>query len=495
MLNYLDWKYTLKIQDIDLKRKITLFGAIFFALGSTLGTGIVATYGSVLVTTGSILISLIGWIIAGLLVIPQMIIQSEMVSAFPQAGGPYIFFKKAELKSVSFMYGWCYGIWGWPFSIAFRAYLTSLFFDLLLRNVMNIDYSFFNPWILRFFAFITIIIFGLISYFSVKWGTIVNNILTILKLLLFILFICIVFSKFNSSNFNIEITNILVGDDLNKVEIWFKGITFSIGLSIWSYNGINTVSYMAGEIKNPQKNLPLAMILSSVIIITLYSLFVISVGGLLAASEAINLVNNGTSPDNLIFIAVKKLNIKFVVVMLMILIFILSLGSVFTAIKFSPRLLYAMAKDNLFFTSFGKISKKWGSPSIAIILNTLIAGLLVFIPFNTKFIVIYFSFGTGLMNFFITLVIIKLWKNKDYNPTYKIRWKIFVLFLSIIGCIFAACSAFYTSIIDIQKNWILILAPLCSLITMVSAFPIYYIWKKYYQKNAKDIIQKIEKSN
>lgn len=467
------------LQNQGLKPQLGLFSAIFVALGSTLGTGIIITHGSILATAGSIAIALIGWIIAGLLTIPQMMIQAEMVSAYPETGGPYVFFKKAKLKPVAFMYGWCYGIWGWPFSIAFRAFITFQFLDMLIRFTTNSDINnfFLNPWILRTFACITIIIFGLVSYFSVKMGAIINNILTILKIGLLLIITTVAFTGFNSDNFNSRMINTLVGNQ-STIELWFKGLTFAIALALWGYNGINAVAYMASEFKNPQKNLPIAMILSAIIITIIYALFVISMGGLLNVNEIIN-----KNPDNISSIAIDKLNMKWVTLVLIFMLFILSLSSVFTAIKFAPRLPYAMAKDKLFFDIFARISPKWNSPSIAILANTFLAALLSFIPYTTKFIVIYFTFGAGLMNFFITLVILWCWKNKDYHPKYRMRFPILMLCLSITACFFAVGSGFYTSFKDIDNdNWILILAPVLSILSMISAYPVYYIWNYYYNK-------------
>ena len=136
---------------------------------------------------------------------------------------------------------------------------------------------------------------------------------------------------------------------------------------------------------------------------------------------------------------------------LVFLIFVLSLSTVFTFTKVAPRLPYAMAQDQLFFKSFSKISK-YNTPGIAILANTGLSALLSFVPFGTDFIVIFFTFGTAIMNLLISLVILKCAKNVDYNPIYKIKHRILVLTCSILSCTFVAVSGFYTAFSTISTN-------------------------------------------
>lgn len=456
------------------KKQLGLFSALFVAMGATLGTGIVLTYGSILSATGSILISLAGWIIAGLLIIPQMMIQGEMTSAYPHAGGPYAFFKQAKLKPASFMYGWCYAIWGWPFSIAFRAYVTFQFLDFLIQVLTGTKGAFFDPWILRTIAASAIIVFGILNYYSVKISALVNNILTISKIALLLLIIIVAFSAFNSNNFSWAIAQQVLSQG-SPAYLWFKGLAFSVALAIWSYNGINTIAYMAPEFKNAQKTLPLVMILGTIIITVIYALFVIALGGLLSASQAINALNNGLGEDQIALLAIKQLHLEWIAITLIFLIFILSLSTVFTFTKIAPRLPYAMAKDGLFFKSFGKLNAN-NIPGLAIVFNTVFAALLTFIPYNTSFMLIFFTSGTAIMNLFISLVILKCWKNLDYKPLYKIKAPRLILTFSILSCLFVAGSGYYTAFSSISQNWWLIWAPICSLLTMSSAYPVYYGW-------------------
>lgn len=453
------------------KKQLGIFSALFVAMGATIGTGIVVTQGSILTTTGSVLISLIGWVIAGLLIVPQMMVQGEMVSAYPDAGGPYVFYKKARLKSMSFMYGWSYAIWGWPFSIAFRGYITFTFLNFFIGSI--IGYAPFDAWTLRAFTALTIIVFGAINYFSVKIGTIVNNFLSIGKLGLMFLIITVAFLGFNGGNFSGEIAKKVIGDG-NIVLIWFKGIMLSVALAIWSYNGINTIAYMAPEFKNARRNLPIIMIGGALIIIAIYALFVIAIGGLLSANDAIN---QGIKPDNIVLEALKTLNFKWVTSTLIFLLFILSLSTVFTFTKVAPRLPYAMAQDGLFFKSFAKINK-YNTPGIAIIFNTLFAALLSFIPYPIEFIVVFFTFGTAINNFMISLTILRCQKNADYKPIYRIKNRKLVLTLTILSCTFIAGSGLYTAITHINKEWWFIFAPFSSLVIIFSAFPVYAIWQK-----------------
>ncbi len=460
------------------KKQLGIFSALFVALGATIGTGIVITQGSIVKATGSILISLIGWIIAGLLIVPQMMVQAEMVSAYPEAGGPYVFFKKARLKNMSFMYGWAYAIWGWPFSIAFRSYLTFIFLDTLIKSLTN--FGGFDPWILRTISALTIIAFGMINYFSVKMGTAVNNILAMGKIALMLLIIFVAFSNFNGANFSGDIAKSIIGDHNNIVLIWFKGIAISVALAIWSYNGINSIAYMAPEFKNAKRNLPIIMISGALIIIAIYALFVVAIGGLLSASDAIN---KGIVDENVVSEALKKFNVKWITDTLILLLFVLSISTVFTYTKVAPHLPYAMAKDGLFFKSFDKLNK-YNTPGLAIIFNTLFAALLSFIPYDVKFTVVFFTFGTATVNFLISLTILRCSKNVDYNPVYQIKHRKFVLSCSILSCILVAASGVYTSILEISNNLLFIFAPIASLAILTSAFPVYTIWQKIQNKKA-----------
>ena len=146
----------------------------------------------------------------------------------------------------------------------------------------------------------------------------------------------------------------------------------AISATTWSYDGMGAVCYMAGEIKEPEKTMPRALIISVLLIIILYVSLTTVITGLLpiadlAASDApvaaaaaqIPLIGNAAS--------------KIIAIMAIIVI----TGSLSSCVMFQPRIEYAMARDGLFFKSFGKVHPKWETPYFNLV-QCAVAIILIF---------------------------------------------------------------------------------------------------------------------
>ena len=209
-----------------------------------------------------------------------------------------------------------------------------------------------------------IIALSLFNYVGVGLGKTIQNIFTVLKIgtILTIIVLGFTIGKGTSITLNFHPTGMSTGQLL-------MGFGVALVAVSWAYDGWNNVNFVAGEIKNPKRNLPLALILGTLGItifyvltnyIYLYALPIGEMTGVVRIAEKATSALFGTSTGALISLAV----------------IVSTFGAINGSILTGPRVYYAMAKDKLFFQRVARIHPRFRTPGFAILIQAIWASIL-----------------------------------------------------------------------------------------------------------------------
>jgi basic amino acid/polyamine antiporter, APA family len=399
----------------ELKRQLSLFDAVMIICGDMIGSGIFFASGAMAETLPSPGGVLLVWVLAGLLALAGALSCAELSASLPYAGGDYIYIREAYGKLMGFLSGWSSFLVTFSGAIAFLAVsfneFMSFFFPILgskealfSATVASLPI---NVTVGTVFAIIVVVLISALHCIGVRQGSLMQNILTTLKIgaLLGIIILAIAFGKGDTAHFT-------------PFFDWQKIASFSVfGAAfipaIFAYSGWNAIIYIAGEVREPEKNLPRALLIGNLIVIGLYLVInvvyiygvpVTEMKGAVRVSEAATTALFGyqTSAWITAIITVSILGALNVVTML------------------GPRIYYAMARDGVFFKGLARVHPRFGTPTNAIILQAVWAGLLIITgTFGTLFT--YVSVIITLFSAFtVGSVMVLRWKRPDLKRPYKL---------------------------------------------------------------------------
>jgi len=331
-----------------LAKELTLYGLIMVAIGSCIGSGIFVTPSQIAGLIPSSGLILLVWVLGGLIALTGALTFGELGSLFPRAGGIYVFLKEAYGGWLGFLYGWAYLVIITSGSIA----VLALAFSHYLSFFIPMD----NTW-KTISSIITIALLTTLNVFRAKFGEIFSNIFTGLKIIGILVIICSGFLLGNS--------------DLSFKDFGFTGSSsagisgFGVALTgvLFSYGGWQHASFLAGETKNPSRNVPIAMITGAAVVTLIYLLVNTSYMLLLP-------VNSIMTSEKVAAEAVSTV-IPFGGLFVAGLIAVSTFGTIGIYTLSTPRIYYAMAEDGLFFKSIAKVHPVFKTPVNAIVTQSV----------------------------------------------------------------------------------------------------------------------------
>lgn len=407
------------------KRELNLTQTSSIIIGQVIGSGIFINIPIVAAIAGNSWIAVLIWFIGGLVWLPQIFILAEMGTAYPDQGGPYHFIHKAGSPFLAFIYTW-------------TAFLTSDTPTLTIIGLLAADaLSFYFPSLglgiyAKIFAAVLIAVFTIIQYRSVKTGGNVQVVLTFAKLFPLLAVVVIGFFFIGDGNLYVEsLFHTNTGEPISLTMI-----TAGVAATIWAYAGFLNILYTSGEVKDPTKNLPRALIGSVLFVMVSYVLISFFTNAIVPFSDLISVeegkfINPFQYIEGFSGIAGGVFAIA---------VFVSMLGVMNSSVITQPRLEYAMAKDGLFFKRFGTLHPKFLTPSFSIVFQSVFAVVLLFGDLGD--LLGYFTLSYVLQNTLVYGSIFWLHKKKDYKPTYKSpAWKI-MGGVSVIVQLYLAYGAF-----------------------------------------------------
>lgn len=431
----------------ELTRKLGLGAAIALSVGTTVGSGIFSSVGQVAGAAGTAAFTILAFLIGGLINIPANLCYAELATAYPEDGGQYVYFKNAGSKPLAFLCGWI-SFWATdPPSISIMA--------LAIANYLAY-FTGFGGLTVKIVATVLVLIFMAIHLRSVEGGGRWQTFITAFKILPFALLIGV-------GLFYVQ-GDLVSTPAVAGAPVGIMALIAGISATTWSYDGMAAVCYMTGEIKNPEKTMPRALITSILIVMTLYTTLTLVITGLLP----LDILSSSDAP-----VAEAAGQIPLIGggagTLVAIMAIIVIIGSLSSCIMYQPRIEYAMAKDGLFFKAFGKVHPKWETPYFSIIVQCAVGIILIFAS-NITALLGYFTLVALVKNFltFGTVFVLRR-KKEGYNPLWK---------MPAYG-ITAGIAMFMTfTLIASTFMWAPIPGIVCALVIIGTGLPVYFYWSR-----------------
>lgn len=362
----------------QLVRGLTLTHSTSIIICASIGTGILMKTSIMAQAVGTPLLVIAAWIIAGLITLTGALTVAELGAMLPKAGGPYVFVRTAYGNIPAFFFSWMQFIMG-PAGLAGLSVAFAAYFNMIFQiNKIWVEKSFMFAgseihWQFSGIQVIAVcILIGttILNLYKVSFSGLVQTILTIIKLcgLLTIIVGVFFFSKnatwdnFTTSQGTLQWCGI-------------KPFGAAVVAAFYAYLGWMALMLVAGEVKNPGRNIPIATIMGTLVVIITFC--AINIAYLYALPlHDIATSNSALYPtaDPVAGKVIKSFLSKgFSVIMVLFLIQIF--GTIHSTVLVGPRIIYAIARDNLFFTSFGSVNKA-RVPAFSIIINSILACIL-----------------------------------------------------------------------------------------------------------------------
>lgn len=381
-----------------LRREIGLFSATILVIANMVGTGIFTTSGFIMAELGNPRALLLCWFCGGVFALCGALCYGELGARFPSAGGEYVFLKESFGKPVGFLSGWISLIVGFsaPIAAASIAFATYFFQAFSIPAASKTVWTAFGmPLVtlspVNFTAIGIIIVFTLIHRHSLRTGSQVQNLLTLFKVALVLVFLLAGFWAGQGSFHHFQAAaEKLPSLSADKFAVSLIFVSFA-------YSGWNAAAYMGSEIVNPQRNIPLALFVGTAIVTLLYLLLNMVYLYALSPAEMAGVMEIGAKAAVSLF--GENISRVFSAAVALGILSVLS-----AMVMTGPRIYYAMAKDGVFFPVFSKLDARRRTPAASIFLQAGIAVLMV-LSASFETLLIYIGFTLSL---FASLTVIGL---------------------------------------------------------------------------------------
>jgi APA family basic amino acid/polyamine antiporter len=350
--------------------ELNLMDATLLVIGAVIGSGIFLTSGIIAGSLPSVPWILSIWVIGTLISLFGGLTFAELGAMLPEAGGQYVYLREAYGPFAGFMYGWTAFIITQTGGIAalavgFAEYLAH-FIPVLGLDITIIGFAGFSISAGQLVALSSILFLTIVNYYGIRSGSTLQNVMTVIKLLSIIILIVAGLFMVGSKETAGEVTARLpmpAGLPL------ISAIGLALIAVLWTFDGWYAVNTVASEIKNVKKNLPLSLIIGITAIGVIYLLVNLFYVTALPLQEMSGVVRIGEKATTWALGATAGH-------LMSALILVSIFGCLSATIIFGPRIYYAMAKDGLFFEKFSTVHPRYHSPSVAILWQGVIAGLL-----------------------------------------------------------------------------------------------------------------------
>lgn len=463
----------------ELKRTLSLQDSISIVAGSMIGCGIFIVSADISRQVQSAPLLLLVWLISGFVALCGALSYGELATNIPDEGGQYMYLKKIFNDKIAFLFGWTLFLVIQSgtiaaISVAFAKF-TGLLIPQISSHIMLFQLGPIHFSTQQLFGVMTIILLTFINSRGIEYGMITQNLFTVTKLLSMVaIIVCGLLFGFNMhaihANFAIPAFSLHFGD-IAKVSTATVGALFA---SItW-----NNITFIAGEIKEPEKNVRKALIYGVGLVISLYLL----INFIYVSSIPLSAIQN--APEDIVAAAAMgsifgEIGRKAIAVIIMISAFGCANGMVMSG----ARVYYKMAKDRLFFRGLAAINRKTKVPVNSLWIQCAwISALIVWGNYSQLLDFVIFA---SLIFYVITMVGLFIYRKKFHDDEKAVRVNNFfpisfiIISTYIIGCLAVNKPA----------------TTLPGLIITLAGLPVYFFWSRAKEKASKERAKLMTKPN
>ncbi|OZI07201.1 amino acid permease [Siphonobacter sp. BAB-5385] len=458
-----------------LRRSIGLVSGIVFVISAVIGTGVfkkVAPMSAELQSPGLVLAA---WLLAGMISLAGTLSNAEVASMLVDSGGEYVYFRTIYNRFFAFLLGWTNFAVIRTASIASISYVFAQSLGSLItlpatsESLSSIHLFGLQPLdnlSVKLVAIGLVLILTLLNARGLKMGETISRILTVAMISTMLVIIVLGLFSATGSWANIEQPSVNFDADKMSGGTLASALALACLSAFWAYEGWNNLGYIGGEIRNPQRNLPWALTIGTLIIMTIYLLmnfvyfYVLPIDDIIAVHQS----KNGIAA----VVAVKHFLGNGGGLAISLLILVTTFNCTSSTILMASRLFYAMAKDGLFFKTANYIHPVFNTPSKALWIQGFWSSVLIlsgtFDQLTDMLIFASFIFyGATTLGVFILRR-----KMPDVNRPYKVIGYPIVPGLFLVFCAFLVVNTLFTRTTE----------AMIGLLLMATGLPFYWIWRK-----------------
>lgn len=364
----------MQTEHTQLIRGLGLIAAISVNVANIIGTGVFLKARVMTCNVGTPVKALIVWVIAGFLSLAGALTYAELLAMMPRAAGEYGIIRDAYGRPLSFIYGWAQFLIARTASAAALAVGFAIFLNDLVKGALDtiyFQYTFPGGHVVSFgrlqvVALTAIVVTTLINCAAVRVSGGVASVLTGMKLVLLLGIGAGAFFYSSGDWGHLGMTN--DGGVCEGVAITTGGMAgFAAAMlgALWAYDGWNNITFLAGEVKNPGRNLPLALIGGGLVVMGLYLFVNVNYFHVLTPTEVASVPASSSVAAEV----VKRLLGAGAVTLMAAAMMTSSFGALHASLLATARIPYALAKDGLIIKSLAHVSPRTHVPVRALMVQ------------------------------------------------------------------------------------------------------------------------------
>ncbi|HEY7684509.1 MAG TPA: amino acid permease [Gemmatimonadales bacterium] len=357
-----------------LTRRLGLWSAVAVLVGSTIGSGIFRTPAGVAQRIDDVPLFLLAWALGGVVVLCGALTYSELSAAFPRSGGVYVFLRESLGPMPAFLFAWAElwiirpGAFG-AIGITASAYtLRTLGYDpasiVIAAGPVDIRSE-------QLLGALYIAIVGTVNYFGIHRGAILQNLSTAFKVGALVLLVVLGFAL--GSPVGIPEGGVFA----QRAAVGLSPFLLAMVAILWAYDGWADLAFVGGEVKDPQRTLPRALLIGTGTVVALYLaanlvyLYLIPIQGIkeaeLVAADVARLVIGSAG-----------------VVVVSAAIAVSTFGTLNGSMMTAPRIFFAAAEDGMFPKAIARVDPRTHAPTGAVVLMTVMGMIFILIRTFTE---------------------------------------------------------------------------------------------------------------
>ena len=361
----------------ELSRDLGVSHASAVVVGTMIGSGIFLVPAEMMQAVGSAKLVYLAWIVGGLLSFAGALTYAELGAMKPQAGGEYVYVRDGYGPMAGFLYAWTWFVIAKPASIA--TVVTGL---VRILGTFPI-FSFFSVNVIRapvavtwgqVFAIAAAVLISLLNYLGVKKAGEFQLVFTLLKVAIILGIVVVCFSGIGNaagrgwSNFAGTFAGAKGG---------VAGFMAALVAALWAYDGWNDLNMVAGEVKRPERNIPIALIAGVATVGVLYILVNAGVQYVLPASA---IAASPRPASDAVALVMGRMGANIVSAGMAVSMLVTLNGTIMSG----ARVPFAVARDGYFFRALAEVHPRFHTPSMAIVVQCVLSILLLLIGANFR---------------------------------------------------------------------------------------------------------------
>jgi amino acid transporter len=434
-----------------LPRRLSLLSTIAVMVGLIVGSGIFRAPSSVAAATGSLSAIALVWVIGGLVTLCLALCVAELSTMYPRAGGAFVYLREGLGPAAAFAYGWTYlliitpGAWA-AIALVFAEYVGAF---------VALD-----PGTTRIIATGAIIFVTVTNIVSVRLAAVIQNVATSAKMLALALIIGVLFTFGDGSH------GAFAGGGAGRAAT-LGGFVVGLVTALWAYDGVVPASSVFGEVKDPARTLPRALLAGVLAVVLIYLgtnaalLYVMPVsavaGSKLVAADAMRAIAGQTGAS---VVAAAVLLTTF--------------GALASAALCDPRVVFATAQDGLFFRAVGRVHPRFQTPHVAVLLSGILAVAGIWARSLEQLAA---QFVLGLWPFY-ALMVVALMRLRRTRPGVERPYRVPLYPWVPLACVAGSLVLLIGSFIELPGVSAL------NMSIIVAALPIYAVWQALSRRRA-----------